>query len=48
MVRPRPLDAQALLAMPAADYMNEAQLEFFRALLLEEKASHEKCPLSSL
>lgn len=33
----QPLTAEKLLKMPASDYMGEAQLEFFRALLLDLK-----------
>ena len=33
----KPLSEKALLAMPAKAYMNEAQLEFFRALLQKQR-----------
>ena len=37
-VRNGRLDEAAVLAMPAGDYMNEAQLEFFRQRLLDLQA----------
>lgn len=36
-----PANEEALLAMPDEDYMNDAQLAFFRRLLLKERAEVE-------
>lgn len=35
---PLPFPREELLAMPESAYMDEAQIEFFRALLLQQKA----------